>query len=233
MDAVASTLVRVSQIAIDHGAVVELEIDPLYAGTNGMVASAARVRVASGLAPGEERLAIRPYPRELESSIELRDGQRLPIRPIRPEDEPRLQEAFLRLTPEDVRLRFFSPLRVLHHDFAAQLTQIDYDRAMAFVVLEQPGDDASSIVGVARLTADPDRERAEYAVTVRSDWQGRGLGYALMRKMIDYARAKGIRELFGYVLRENETMLAMSRELGFTVTGSDEGPGVLRVSLAL
>jgi acetyltransferase len=86
---------------------------------------------------------------------------------------------------------------------------------------------------VARLTADPDRDHAEYAVTVRSDWKGRGLGWALMRKMIDYARAKGIRELFGYVLRENETMLAMSRELGFTVSGSDEGPGVMRVSLAL
>ena len=107
-----------------------------------------------------------------------------------------------------MRLRFFSPLRVLHHDLAAQLAQIDYDRAMAFVVLEEPGDDDSSIVGVARLTADPDREHAEYAVTVRSDWQGRGLGGALMRKMVDYARSKGIRELFGYVLRENETMLA-------------------------
>ncbi len=233
LDAVASTLVRVSQIAIDHGAVVELEIDPLYAGPTGVVVGAARVRVAAGLPPGEERLAIRPYPRELESSIELRSGQRLPIRPMRPEDEPRLQEAFLQLTAEDVRLRFFSPLRVLHHDFAAQLVQIDYDRAMAFVVLEEPGDDGSSIVGVGRMSADPDRDGAEYAVTVRSDWQGRGLGYALMRKMIDYARAKGIRELFGYVLRENETMLAMSRKLGFTVKGSDEGPGVMRVSLAL
>ena len=233
LDAVASTLVRVSQIAIDHGAVVELEIDPLYAVPTGVAAGATRVRVAAGLPPGEERLAIRPYPRELESSIELRDGQRLPIRPMRPEDEPRLQEAFLRLTPEDVRLRFFSPLRVLHHDFAAQLVQIDYDRAMAFVVLEEPGDDGSSIVGVGRLTADPDREHAEYAVTVRSDWQGRGLGHALIRKLIDYARAKGIRELFGYVLRENETMLALSRKLGFTVRGSDEGPGVMRVSLVL
>ena len=223
-DAVASTLVRVSQIAIDHGAVVELEIDPLFAGPTGVVAGAARVRVVPGLPPGEERLAIRPYPRELEGSIELRYGHRLPIRPIRPEDEPRLQEAFLRITPEDVRLRFFSPLRVLHHDFAAQLAQIDYDRAMAFVVLEEPGDEGSSIVGVARLNADPDRERAEYAVTVRSDWQGRGLGYALMRKMIDYARSKGIRELFGYVLRENESMLAMSRELGFTVRARTRGP---------
>ncbi|HEX2464049.1 MAG TPA: GNAT family N-acetyltransferase [Thermoanaerobaculia bacterium] len=232
-DAVASTLVRISQIAIDQGAVVELEVDPLQVGPAGVMAGAARVRVAPGLPPGEERLAIRPYPRELEGSIELRDGHRLPIRPIRPEDEPRLQEAFRRLTPEDVRLRFFSPLRVLHHDLAAQLAQIDYDRAMAFVVLEEPSDDGSNIVGVARLTADPDRERAEYAVTVRSDWKGRGLGHALMRKMIDYARSKDIRELFGYVLRENETMLAMSRELGFTVTGSDEGPGVVRVSLAL
>jgi acetyltransferase len=233
LDSIASTLVRVSQIAIDLGAVIELEIDPIFVHGQGVLAGAARVRVASGQPPGPERLAIRPYPRELEGEIELRDGHRLPIRPIRPEDEPRLQEAFQHMTPEDIRLRFFSPLRVLHHDFAAQLSQIDYDRAMAFVVLDAPGDKSASIVGVGRLTGDPDREHAEYAVTVRSDWQGRGLGYALMRKMIDFARTKGIRELFGYVLRENDHMLAMSRELGFTVSGSDEGPGVLRVSLQL
>jgi acetyltransferase len=243
VDAAASTLVRVSQIAIDHGAVVELEIDPLLVAASDAtpnavpdataVAGASRVRVAAGLPQGEERLAIRPYPRELEGEIALRDGHRLPIRPIRPEDEPLLQDAFHHLTPEDVRLRFFSPLRVLHHDLAAQLAQIDYDRAMAFVVLDGSSDDGASIVGVARLTADPDRDHAEYAVTVRSDWKGRGLGWALMLKMIDYARSKGIRELFGYVLRENETMLAMSREMGFTVTGSDEGPGVMRVSLVL
>jgi acetyltransferase len=242
VDAVASTLVLVSQIAIDHGAVTELEIEPLFivaanAAADGtetaIVAGASRIRVAPGLPPGEERLAIRPYPRELEGEIALRDGHRLPVRPIRPEDEPLLQDAFRHLTPEDVRLRFFSPLRVLHHDLAAQLAQIDYDRAMAFVVLDGSSDAAASILGVGRLTADPDREHAEYAVTVRSDWKGRGLGWALMQKMIDYARSKGIRELFGYVLRENETMLTMSRQMGFDVTASDEGPGVMRVSLAL
>jgi acetyltransferase len=253
-DAVASTLVRLAQIAVDHGPIVELALDPLLVDRAGVTVTAARARIAPGLPPAAERLAIRPYPRELEGTIELRDGHRLAIRPIMPEDEPRLQEAFLRLTPEDVRLRFFAPLRLLHHDLAAQLAQIDYDRAMAFVVLApedahldaagvegDPRDDpraaaaesGSGIVGVARLTADPDRDHAEYAVTVRSDWQGRGLGYALMQKMIEYARSRGIRELFGYVLRENDTMVAMSRELGFKVSGSDEGPGVLRVSLTL
>lgn len=232
-DGVVSTLVRLSQIAVDQGAIVELEIDPLLAGHDAVVAACARIRVRAGMPPGEERLSIRPYPRELEGSIELRDGRRLPIRPIRPEDEPRLQEAFEHLTPEDVRLRFFSPLRVLHHDLAAQLTQIDYDRAMAFVVLEPPGDAASGILGVARLTADPDSERAEYAVTVRSDWQGRGLGHALIHKILDYGRAKGLRELFGHVLRDNQSMLALSRELGFTVKSSSEGPDILHVSLLL
>ena len=212
---------------------IELEIDPIFVHDANVLAGAAHVRVAAGQPPGSERLAIRPYPKELEGQIALRDGHQLPLRPIRPEDEPRLQEAFQHMTPEDIRLRFFSPLRVMHHDFAAQLTQIDYDRAMAFVVLDSRADESANIVGVGRLSADPDREHAEYAVTVRSDWQGRGLGYALMLKMIDYARSKGIRELFGYVLRENTAMVAMSRKLGFTVTGSDEGPGILRVSLAL
>jgi acetyltransferase len=228
-----STLERLSRIAVDHGAIVELELDPLLVDRGGATATAARARVAPGLPPAADRLAIRPYPRELEGTLELRDGSRLPIRPMTPEDEPRIQDAFLRLTPEDVRLRFFSPLRVLHHDLAAQLVNIDYDRAMAFVAFEPPGDERSSVVATGRLAADPDRQRAEYAVTVRSDWQGRGVGRALMLKLIDYARSRGIRELFGYVLRENATMLAVSRRLGFTVRGSDEGPGVLRVSLAL
>jgi acetyltransferase len=233
LQAIAATLVRVSQIAVDHGSVVELEIDPLIVDGGGARALRARVRVSAGMPRGEERLAIRPYPRELEGEIELRDGQRLPMRPIRPEDEPRLLEAFEHLSPEDVRLRFFSPLRVLHHDFAAQLTNIDYDRAMAFVVLEPPGDETSAIVGTARLTADADNERAEYAVTVRTDWQGRGLGYALMKRTIDYARDRGLHELFGLVLRDNLAMLSMNRELGFRVTGSNEGPDILRVSLDL
>ena len=233
LEALTATLLRVSQVAVDHGAVVELDINPLLADGDGVIAVDARVRVRAGLPPGEERLAIRPYPRELEGDVVLRDGERVPCRPIRPEDEPRLQELFNRLTPEDVRLRFFSPLRVLHHDLAALLTQLDYDRAMAFVALEPPGDESSAILGVVRMTADPDGERGEYAVTVRSDFQGHGLGYALMLRMLDYARSRGLRELFGYVLRDNEAMLAMTSELGFQVRGSNAGPDVLRVSLSL
>ena len=146
------------------------------------------------------------------------------LRPIRPEDET-LYAAFLaHVTQDDLRLRLFAPHKDLSHKFIARLTQIDYAREMAFVALSKA---TGELLGVSRFAADPDYVRAEYAILVRSDLKGKGLGWTLMQQLIDYARATGIREMFGTVLAVNTNMLKMCRELGFTVE-VDPGDASLR-----
>jgi acetyltransferase len=147
---------------------------------------------------------------------------------VRPEDEPLLQDLAAHMTPEDLRMRFFAPLRGLTHTIAARLSQIDYDREMALIA-EKDG----TSLGIVRFFADPDRLRAEYAVTVRSDWKGRGLGYLLMTRLIAVAQQWRIGELFGEVLRENQPMLAMCRELGFTIVDDPSDASIMRVCKAL
>src|SRR5690606_15718510 len=150
--------------------------------------------------PGRERrpLAIRPYPRHLEKTIETRSGRRFVVRAIRPEDEHAVIDMLRRSTREDIRLRFFGAIKEFTHSFAARLTQIDYDREMALVALPEGSDE---ILGIVRLAADPDREAAEYAIMVRSDTKGSGLGYSLMQEILDYARSTGIRLVFAEVLK--------------------------------
>jgi acetyltransferase len=233
IDAIAVTLMKVAQLASDIPEIVELDINPLLARESGVLALDARVRVARQAAPGARRLAISPYPKQLEARRRARDGMEVLVRPIRPEDEPLLQVMIERSTPKDVRFRFFAPLRHLSPPLAARLTQIDYDREMAFAALAPAEGRPDAMLGVARLAADPDNSEAEYAVFVRSDMKGRGLGWLLMRELIEYGRARGIGALTGKVLQENETMLQMCRKLGFTRHQDPGDPSLVNVRLKL
>jgi acetyltransferase len=228
LDAIAEVLIRLGQLAAEHPEIRELDINPLLADAAGVVALDARIRVAPAAAAGAARLAIAPYPQELESAERLRDGTPVGLRPIQPEDEPLLHDLAAHMTPEDLRLRFFVPVHGISHALAARLTQIDYDREMALVAT-----DAGTALGIARYFADPDRLSAEYAVAVRSDWKGRGVGYLLMTRLIDIARRRGIGELTGEVLRENAPMLAMCRELGFAITAGRADPSIVHVKKPL
>jgi acetyltransferase len=228
VDAIADALIRLGQLAAGHPEVKELDINPLLADADGVVVIDARIRVAAAALPGAARLAIAPYPRELESTAELRDGTRVAVRPILPEDEPLLRDLAAHMTPEDLRLRFFVPVHGLSHELAARLTQIDYDREMALVALHD-----GTTLGIARYFADPDRLAAEFAVAVRSDWHGRGVGYLLINRLIEIARAAGIGELVGEVLHENRTMLAMCRELGFHLAADSADPSLVRATRRL
>jgi len=232
LDAVALTLVRISQLVIEVPEVAELDVNPLLADQFGVVALDARIRVRPRPEAGS-RLAIRPYPKELEEIISLGDGRTLLLRPILPEDEPSLQESFTKLTPEEIRLRFFVPMKTLDHVTAARFTQIDYDREMALVLTEPGIAGRTAIYGVVRLIADPDNERAEYAIIVNHDMTGMGLGILLMRRILDYAKERGVREVYGDVLRENRTMLKLCQVLGFTPSSVPDEPELVRVTLRL
>jgi acetyltransferase len=233
LDAIAVTLIKVAQLVGDFAEIAELDINPLLADQDGVIALDARVRVGRASAPPERRLAIRPYPKELEDQIRLTRGRTLLLRPIRPEDEPMLIAAFHKLSPESMRLRFFAPIKELTHETAASFTQIDYDREMALVLADHDRPGTAELYAIVRFSADPDQDKAEFALTVRDDVTGGGLGPLLMRRLIDYARERGIGEIFGHVLRENIAMLAICRALGFEEHANPDDPAIKLVRLAL
>jgi len=231
LDEVAFTLVKLSQLAADLSEVAELDINPLLADAAGVVALDARIRVQPPLPPGTPRFAIRPYPQHLVQHLSLRDGCDFTLRPVRPEDEPAMREMLLRSSAEDIRLRFFGPMR-LDHEFAARLTQIDYDREMALVAEAEEGG-CPVLLGTVRIVADPDNVAAEYGIMVRSDLKGQGLGYRLMTEIIAYSRSRGLERISGEILRENATMLRMAEELGFKCEAVPDEPGLVKVTIAL
>ncbi len=230
MGAIALTLVKVSYLVAQHPQIRELDINPLRADENGAVALDARVVLADQKKAPRTPMAIRPYPHEWEKKITLESLGEVVIRPIRPDDEQLYEDMIARMDQNDLRLRFFSPQRHMSRKFLARLTQIDYAREIAFVALKPSEDE---MLGVARFFADPDYRKAEYAVMTRSDLKGHGLGWQLMRQLIDYAKAEGLERLYGSVLSENVTMLRMCQQLGFTTRHDPEDPSIFKVELPL
>ncbi|MBR0697855.1 bifunctional acetate--CoA ligase family protein/GNAT family N-acetyltransferase [Bradyrhizobium lablabi] len=231
-DVVPLTLVKLAQMAADIPEIAELDINPLLADESGVVALDARVaiRKPTRLFAGQTRLAVRPYPSQWEGELALRDGSRVLVRPMRPEDEPAVHRFLKRVTAEDLRLRFFHAMKEFSHAFIARLTQLDYARAMAFAALDPK---TGEMMGAVRLHSDSLYENAEYAILLQSGLKGKGLGWALMQLLIHYARSEGLKRLNGQVLAENTTMLDMCRELGFTVAMDPTDRSVVDVVLDL
>jgi acetyltransferase len=149
---------------------------------------------------------------------------------VRPEDEPLYTPFLEKVTPDDLRLRFFAPVKDFTHAFISRFTQIDYARAMAFVIINEV---TKEMLGVGRLHVTTHSDTAEFGVLVRSDLKNQGLGWLLMQMLMEYARAEGIHEIVGEVLTENSTMLQMCTELGFSIAESgDEKIRLVRLPLA-
>ncbi|MFM0438250.1 GNAT family N-acetyltransferase [Paraburkholderia strydomiana] len=183
------------------------------------------------IAPTRSRLAIMPYPRRFEETLDWQ-GLRITVRPIRPEDEAAHHDFVEAMTPEDLRLRFFGAVGSFDHSQLARMTQIDYDREMALIATVQSDEGLARTLGVVRAVADPDNETAEFAVAIRSDQKGRRLGRLLTDRIIRYARARGIHWLVGEALRENTAMIALARASGFTITPTED-PSVVGFRMAL
>lgn len=234
-NAVAQVLVKLAQLAADIPEIRELDLNPLLADEDGVIVVDARIAVATSdeahdRPRGHPRFAVRPYPKELERRATLPSGLELILRPIRPDDEHLYGRFFAGVTQDDLRLRFFSSINEFGHAFVSRFTQIDYARAMAFIAIEP---NSGEMLGVVRLHADSTYETAEYAILVRSDLKGRGLGWFLMQSIIEYARSEGLRTIEGQVLRENTTMIQMCAELGFSVQPDPRDPSTCIVRLAL
>jgi acetyltransferase len=233
--AVELLLVKLAQLVADFAEIREIDLNPVLADETGVIVVDARIAVAP-LAGGQRgpaghpRFAIRPYPKQWERRLALPDGKSVLARPIRPEDERLYPDFLAMVTQEDLRLRFFAPIKEFTHPFIARFTQIDYARAMAFIAIDEA---TGAMLGVVRLHADAEYESGEYAILVRSDLKGHGLGWRLMELLIDYARAEGIRSIRGQVLQENTTMVDMCRRLGFHLEPDPDDPSIVVVRLTL
>ncbi len=230
-EAIAAALNGLSQMVVDFPCIAAVDINPLLADADGIVALDARIEIdpeAVEQAGPNPALVIRPYPAEWERDLAVGAAQ-YRIRPIKPADIGLYPDFLAKIAPEDIRLRFLAPRKKFPDEMLKRLTQLDYDRDMAFVVLEAGG----ALAGVARLSCDPDRSRGEYALLVRTDLQGQGLGWALLQQVVDYAKAEGIGRIEGMVLSENEAMLRMCREFGFAITHQTDQPGLALVALDL
>ena len=233
--AIELLLVKLAQLVADFPEIREIDLNPVLADETGVIVVDARISVAPverklHAPSGHPRFAIKPYPKEWERHIRLRDGTAVLVRPVRPEDETLYPPFLGRVTQQDLRLRFFAPIKEFSHQFIARFTQIDYARAMAFIALDEP---SGNMLGVVRLHANADYDRGEYAILVRSDLKGQGLGWRLMQLLIEYARAEGIGTIEGQVLSENTSMLTMCRELGFEISRDPDDAALVNAKLML
>jgi len=212
--ALVGVLTALSQLLADEPRIAELDINPLLADAQGVLALDARVRLSAASPGGAAHFAIRPYPAELVEQIDWQ-GQTLTLRPIRPEDEAQHLAFLARLDPIDVRMRVFYSRRSIERSELARLTQIDYEREMAFVATAPGAAGGEETLAVVRAVIDPDNVDAEFGIVVRSDLKGGGLGLILMHKLIGHLRSRGTQCLVATVLTENTRMLELARELGF------------------
>ena len=226
-------LTRVSQMVVENPDIKSLELNPVLALQGKFQVLDACIELEKYQAGSRiKRLAIRPYPKELEQDITLKDGSMALLRPIRPEDEEAHREFDNKLTKEDRYKRFFGEIPQFSHEQLAKMTQIDYDREMAFIVTQRR-DDVWQTIGVSRVLMDTDNLVAEFAVVVRSDIKGLGLGRILMQSVIDHCKRQKVEKIEGLTLPENAGMIGLAKKLGFKVTRDfEEGTIVMTMPLA-
>jgi acetyltransferase len=236
LSAIKDVLTALARMSVDHPEIAELDINPLLADENGVVALDARVRVrdSSGAVPA----ALVSYPHQYERMVATSDGGAILIRPIRPEDAPALQRFIENLDPTTIRARFFDTMKRLPPAMLARLTQIDYDREMAFVAIE--GNDSGDadpldtvICGVGRLIMHPAGHKAEYALTASPAAIDRGIAHALMDKLIAYARSRGLTEICGEELADSTGLIGVARERGGSAVHEEGDMTCFRIALPI
>ncbi|MDQ2091107.1 bifunctional acetate--CoA ligase family protein/GNAT family N-acetyltransferase [Marimonas arenosa] len=229
-EAVVEVLLRVSDMICELPEITELDLNPLFAGPEGVLCVDARIAIKRP--PSKDgpydHMAIRPYPRHLVREDHLSDGRLLTIRPIRPEDAES-EAGFVRdLSPQAKRFRFMGTINELSPEMLARFTQIDYRAEMALVALVGE-EGAQEQIGVARYAINPDRRSCEFAIVVSDKVQHQGIGTRLMKALMEAARDHGLAVIEGTVLKENGPMLHLMEELGFTIERAPEDPEIMAV----
>jgi acetyltransferase len=228
LDALETIIVRFSQLVVEQPRIKEIDVNPLLArpGADGIMALDARV-VLHPYTKDEENLptpAIRPYPRQYIGTREVEDGEEITVRPIRPEDEPKLVTFHERLSERSVYLRYANLMKLeqrVAHDRLARICFIDYDREMALVA-ERPTDEGEAqIIGVGRLTQQPGRNEAEFAMLVIDEYQGEGIGTELLRRLVEVGQNEGLDRITADILQQNHAMQRVCEKLGFDLARGD------------
>jgi acetyltransferase len=232
LDALETMLARFSLLLTDFVEdIQEVDMNPVLAAPGRVVALDARVVLtpSESAAEGRPRLAIHPYPNQFTAPFRLRDGTEVVVRAIGPEDEPLIVDLHAGHSEHTIFMRFFSLVKTLSRDSLIRLCHLDYDREMALVAVHQE-DGTPRMFGVSRYYLQPATSEAEFALVVGDAHQGQGLGRHLLQRLIAIARERGVKRLFGLVLRENAPMLALTRSLGFSAPETVDD-SVVRVTL--
>ena len=232
MGLIEEMILRLSQLVVDFPEIVELDMNPVLVCEGKPCVVDARVILAFPKRPSPLHLVISPYPAELESREVTSDGLPIFVRPIRPEDAPLLIKLFDTLSPTSIYYRFFGHLKSLPHSMLVRFTQVDYDREIDLVAVDEGDKNEERILGVSRVYTDPDGKRAEFAILVGDPWQGKGVGARLLEISLGIAKNRGIETVWGTVLQENQGMLALGRKLGFKISRSQE-PGEMELTIDL
>jgi acetyltransferase len=227
LELLEQVIVRLAYLVADFPEIVELDINPLALSGQEVLAVDARVMLEATQVQSPDHLVILPYPTQYEQHWVMTSGTPVLIRPVRPEDEPMIQEMFDGLSAETIYFRFFHLIKTMGHEQLARFCQVDYDRDIALVATEEPPG-RERLLGMCHLHIHPAREEAELAVVVGDYYQRLGLGRKLVSVGMEIAREKGIRRITGAVLPENEAMLGLAKKLGFTAL-QDMGEGVYRI----
>ena len=226
----AIILLRLASIITDCPEIVSLELFLKETNKQRFNLDHVAIEIKKSAVQAPRHLVIAPYPNEYEFHDQLRDGRNLLIRPIRPEDEELHHELFSSLSRQTNYFRFFSFRRHLTHEQAARFTQIDYDREMAIIALLEENNRVRSI-GVNRLSYEPRRDQHEFAIVVADEFQGSGVGAILMKRLLEIARDRRIKHIFGVVLAENQKMIDFCRAFGFVVESQEGNSITFRLDL--
>jgi acetyltransferase len=224
-------LVRLSHLVGDFPEITEIDINPLFANENSIFALDARVIVTKTNVKSPQHMAMSPYPAGYETHWRLKDGTSVLLRPIKPEDEGMMCDLFNTFSEKTILYRFFQILKTISHEQVVRYTQIDYDREMAIVAVEEKSG-KERLIGVGRLTYYPNLETSEFSIVVGDPWQGKGLGKRLLEMCIEIARERGGKVLWGNIMTENERMIRLCKELGFRIIWNHK-EGVARATMEL
>jgi len=231
MERLEEMIVRLSQLLIDFPRIAELDMNPVLIKDGNPVAVDARILLSKADRPSPLHLVISAYPEQNETHLATKEGVRIFIRPVRPEDAPLFTALFKTLSPTTIYYRFFGALKELNPEMLARFTQIDYDREIALVAICEDSE-TENMLGVARIIGDPDGKTGEFAVLVGDAWQGKGIGSNLLEKCLSIAEKQGFKTVHGIVLKENRNMLALGKKLGFEIKrDADSGDNELVIHL--